>query len=144
MKSVQNPGKALAEECYQYLAWVTGAVEKFPRSHKFLLGDKIHAMSIELLMLIVQATYTRDRASLLRRAQIFLEQLRFLFRLCFDARLVSESGYEHAARQLNAIGRGIGGWQKAHDAQATQRALAPDRDLLRAAPGSETRDPRET
>jgi hypothetical protein len=72
MKSYQSPGKALAEECYQYIAWVTGAVEKFPRSHKFLLGDEIHAMSIELLMLIVQATYTRDRASLLRRAQIFL------------------------------------------------------------------------
>jgi hypothetical protein len=141
MNKGNNPGKIIAEEAYQYLHWVTGIVVKFPKAYKFQIGDRIQDRSLDLLMLIVEATYNRDRAPLLRRAQIFLEQLRFLFRLSHDARLINEGGYEHAARQLDRIGRSLGGWQKAHNAQATRPPVRDVRELPGVAPRGETGDP---
>lgn len=123
----------IAEECFQYLVWVTGIIEKIPRAHKFTVGDKIHLMSIDLQMLIVEAAYTRDRTAQLRRAQILLEQLRFLFRLSMESRLINSGSYEFAARSLDGIGRGLGGWKKAHDAKTTRQSFPTNRDIPGAA-----------
>jgi hypothetical protein len=47
------------------------------------------------------------------------EKLRFLFRLSKDMAYLDKRRYEHAARNLDEIGRLIGGWLKAgHGAQA--------------------------
>jgi hypothetical protein len=34
---------------FQFLLWLVPAVEKFPRSQKFLLGDRIQAMALDVL-----------------------------------------------------------------------------------------------
>ena len=95
--------------------WCT-AVDKFPRSQKFLLGDRIQSTALEVLERLVEATYTRERARLLAEANVGLEKLRFLFRLATDLRHLDLGGYEHAARALNEVGRMVGGWKRAHDA----------------------------
>ena len=60
---------------------------------------------------IVDATYTRNRAPILRRVNLSLERLRLLFRLSADLKLLDMRRYEHAARNIDEIGRG--GWIKA-------------------------------
>lgn len=91
-KSERKPsaGKAIAEELFQFVVWVSEKIEKFPRSHKFTIGDRIQSGCLDLMELVVEAIYTKDRAHLLRRAQLRVKQLRFLYRLCFDLRLVTE------------------------------------------------------
>jgi hypothetical protein len=137
-----NPGKAIAEEIFQYLVWLTQKVEKFPRSHKFTLGDRLHLTSLSLLEQVVEATYTKDRGKLLRQAQLIVEQLRYLFRLCHETRLITPDAYEYAARSLDSVGRGIGGWKKAHDAASARQPVRSDRDVPSAASGGAAGDPR--
>ncbi|MBI3376203.1 MAG: diversity-generating retroelement protein Avd [Betaproteobacteria bacterium] len=111
----RKTGPAL-EAMYRFILWLVPAVDKFPRSQKFLLGDRIQSTALEVLERLVEATYTRERVALLAQANLGLEKLRFLFRLAMDLRHLDLGGYEHAARALNEVGRMVGGWKRAHDA----------------------------
>ena len=143
MKKEANPGKVISAQCFQFLVWVTAKVEKFPRTHKFTVGDRIHAMVIDIQQGLVEATYTRERTGLLRKVQVDLEKLRFLFRLAAECRLINADSYQHAARQIDEIGRMTGGWQKAHHGQTARQSLPADREF-RSAPDSRPEgDPRQ-
>jgi hypothetical protein len=71
---------AAIEAHYQFLIWLMPTVEKFPRSHKFTLGDRIENAALDVLDALIEATYTRDRMPHLRRANLGIEKLRFLLR----------------------------------------------------------------
>ena len=105
---------------YQLILWLVPTVEKFPRSQKFLLGDRIQSVALDVLEKLIEATYTRDRGSILVRANLELEKLRYMIRLATDLKYLDNRRYEHAARQIDEIGRLIGGWRKAHHAKNTR------------------------
>jgi len=107
------------EAHFQFLLWLVPTVEKFPRSQKFLLGDRIQSVALDVLECLVEATYTRDRKGHLARANLGIEKLRFLFRLSVELHHLDRRRYEHAARTLDETGRLIGGWQKAHDGKTS-------------------------
>ena len=111
--AARQTGPAL-EAHFQFLKWLVPTVEKFPRSHKFLLGDRIQATALDILDALIEATYTRDRRAQLARANLGLEKLRFHFRLAADLQSLDRRRYEFAARELDEIGRLVGGWAKAH------------------------------
>jgi hypothetical protein len=98
---------------YRFVLWLVPTVEKFPRSQKFLLGDRMQATALDVMERLIEATYTRQRAPLLAQANLGVEKLRFLVRLATDLRHLDTRRYEHAARALDEIGRLIGGWRKA-------------------------------
>jgi hypothetical protein len=104
------------EAHYQYLTWLMPTIEKFPRSHKFTLGDRIENAALDVLEALIEATYTRDRSHHLRQANLGIEKLRFLLRFAAELRLIDRRRWEHAARALDETGRLIGGWVKAHGA----------------------------
>ncbi len=83
---------------YQFMLWLVPTVEKFPRSQKFLIGDRIQSTALSVLESLVDATYTRGRDRLLTQADLGVEKLRFLFRLSKDLKLLDLRRYEHAAR----------------------------------------------
>ena len=112
------------EAHYQFLLWLLPAVEKFPRSHKFTLGDRIENAALNVLEALVEATYTRQRTQHLQRANLGIEKLRFLIRLAADLKLLDRRRYEYAARTLDDTGRLIGGWMKAHHASSSATAAA--------------------
>ena len=114
--NARRTGPAL-EAHYQFLLWLIPTVERFPRSQKFLLGDRIQSIALEALDALITATYTRDRGAHLARANLCLEKLRILFRLATALRHLDLRRQEFAARQLDDIGRMIGGWSKAHAAR---------------------------
>jgi hypothetical protein len=113
--NARRTGPAL-EAMYQFLLWLVPAVDKFPRSQKFVLGDRIETAALDVLDALIAATYTRGRDSLLSDANLGLERLRFFMRLSCELRLIDTRRYEHAARSLDDIGRLVGGWVKAHRA----------------------------
>lgn len=47
---------------YRFILWFVPAVEKFPRSQKFVLGDRIMSTALGVLDRLGEATYTCDRA----------------------------------------------------------------------------------
>jgi hypothetical protein len=97
---------------YDYILWVIPKLDKFPRSQKYLLGDRIETLLLDLLELLVEAAYTREKRTLLRRANPKLEKLRYLMRLSKDLKLLNLKGYEFSARAIDGIGTSIGGWLK--------------------------------
>lgn len=102
-----------------FLRWLIPTVQKFPRSQKFLLGDRIQSCAIDVLERLIEATYDRNRDTALRRANLEIEKLRHFMRLAFDLRHIDERRYEYAARELDAIGRCIGAWRNMNAAHAT-------------------------
>ena len=118
----RGTGPAL-ESHYRFLLWLVPAVERFPRSQKFLLGDRIQRTALDVLESLIDATYTRQRGPHLARANLGLEKLRFLFRLAHDLRYLDLRRYEHAARCLDETGRSIGAWSKTHRARESTRPV---------------------
>ncbi len=85
-------------------------VRKFLRDFRFVLGNRILCGAYDILDLLIEAKYTKQRRELLTRANVRLEQVRFQIRLAFDEKLRAVGGYEQAARMQNEVGRLPGGW----------------------------------
>lgn len=64
---------------YDVLKWLMPQISKLPRSHKFTLGDRVTNLGLDVLTLLVEASYTRDKLDLLRQAkpQAGINALRF-------------------------------------------------------------------
>lgn len=71
---------------------------------RFTLASRIDTLALDVLGDLVEARYTRRKAEILRRANLRLEKLLVLLRPCHGRRLVPHPAYEHAARELDAVG----------------------------------------
>jgi 23S rRNA-intervening sequence protein len=117
---------AAIEAHYRFVVWLAPVVAKFPKSHKFTIGDRIETIALDVLEALIEGTYTRERSQHLRRANLGIEKLRFLLRLAADLRLLDRRRYEHAARTLDDTGRLVGGWMKAHIVSVSEAASKKD------------------
>jgi hypothetical protein len=109
--NARRTGPAL-EAHQRFLTWLIPTLEKFPRTQRFLLGDRIETTALDVLERLIEATYTRDRHDPLRLANLGLEKLRHLMRLSHQLQYLDHRRYEHAARALDETGRLVGGWIK--------------------------------
>lgn len=101
---------AAIESTYQLLLWLIPVLEGFPRSQKFQLADRMQTCALDVLDLLIEAAYSKEKAAHLRRANLALEKLRISVRLSKDLRHLDFKKYEHAARLIDTIGRQVGGW----------------------------------
>ena len=60
--SARQGGPAL-EAMYRFLLWLIPAVEKFPRSQKFLLGDRIQNTALDVLERLIAKPRIHGNAS---------------------------------------------------------------------------------
>lgn len=105
---------------YDLNLWFMQQMPKFPRSHRFVLGDRIQTLSLDILENLIEAAYTRDKLSLLKRTGINIEKLRYLIRASHDLSFLSMRQYQFVAEQLDEIGRMIGGWQRQQQSGASK------------------------
>lgn len=96
----------------EFLGWLLPATEKFPRKVRFTFSSRIDNLALDFLEDVIEARYTRGKGEILRRANLRLEKLRVLLRLCHGERYLATNGYEHAARRIDEAGRMLGGWMK--------------------------------
>jgi hypothetical protein len=97
---------------YDLVLWSCAHTGRFPRRHRFVLGERIERHLYDLLQQLLQAKYTRARQPLLAQANLTLEVLRFQMRLAKDLQCLPRNSYAFAARALDEIGRLVGGWLK--------------------------------
>lgn len=95
---------------YDYILWIIPKLEKFPRSHKFLLADRIENLVLDILESLIDAAYSKSKGDILRAANLKLERLRYLIRLSKDLKFINIKNYEFSSRAIHAIGTSIGGW----------------------------------
>jgi len=96
----------------ELLEWLLPATEKFPKRVRFTFADRINNLALDVAEDLVEARYSRDKQAILRRANLRLEKLRILLRLCHRLHYLPHQGYEHASRAINEAGRMLGGWIK--------------------------------
>jgi hypothetical protein len=95
-----------------FIKWLLPVTEKFPKRVRFSFADRMDNLALDVVEDLVESRYTRDKRSLLKRANLRLEKLRVLMRLSHDLHYVSYKAYEHALRSINEAGRMLGGWMK--------------------------------
>ena len=63
---------------------------------------------------LVEARYSnvKSKTSILRSANLKLEKLRVLFRVCHESKLISHDAYKHGSFSINEVGKMLGGWLK--------------------------------
>ncbi len=98
------------QSCHELLLWLIPQLDKFPRVRRFTLGEHIEHGLLEVLELLVEAAYTRNKEASLRRANLRLEVVRHLWRLAHELKVSATRQYEHGARLIDDLGRQIGGW----------------------------------
>ena len=101
------------EDMHALLQWIVPLLDKMPRNRRYTLATRIEEGFLFVLERLLEAAYSSNRQASLRAANLRLEVVRHLWRLCLELRAVSRSGWSHGAGQMLELGRQIGGWQKA-------------------------------
>lgn len=97
---------------YDCLLYLLPLIEKFPKPNRYLLGERIENTIFDILEIILEANYSKEKLPLLERANLKLEQARYYVRLCKDLKLADLHCYEVISRKINEIGVQLGGWMK--------------------------------
>ena len=92
---------------YLYTAFV-----KYPKSEKLGLVADYKENLYEFIFLIVSARKKYYKKTTLQDADVRLEMLRMFNDLSYDLHYIDIMRYELIAKQLNEIGRLLGGWIK--------------------------------
>ncbi len=101
-----------------FIKWFLPKLEKFPRNYKFLFGDRLVQIQLDLLEHLIEAYYRKEKLPYLRAANIELEKLRHLLQICTEMRFLSLDQFEYASRSLNQIGSMVGGWIRQQESKA--------------------------
>jgi len=100
----------LFNDTYSFLLWLWPTITRFPKSEKYVLGEKLKQTTLELLKNIIAFNNTTsNKKSYLDNMNIELETLRVLIRLAKDIKIIDFKKYEVASRQLDDIGKLLGG-----------------------------------
>lgn len=97
---------------YDLLMYLLPQVAKFPRSERFLLGERLESACFDIMEMLLNACYTSEKSSILNRTNIKLEHARYYVRLCKDLKLINLQKYEVVSKMINEIGVQLGGWMR--------------------------------
>ena len=95
---------------YRFLGWLLKTTEKFPKRVRFTFSTRLDNMALDVLEKIIEAAYTKQKTDLLKRANLTVEKMRVLIRLCHEERYLGNRAYEHAVEELFETGKMLGGW----------------------------------
>ncbi|MGA2262479.1 MAG: hypothetical protein ABSH28_13715 [Acidobacteriota bacterium] len=65
VEQVQDPA-VIVIKAYDFVLWLLPKAEKFPRSYRFSIGDRLVASGLDLLLHLVDAAYSSDKREPLR------------------------------------------------------------------------------
>ena len=95
-----NQPPQIITKVYDFLLYLVPQISKFPRSERYLLGERLETSSFDVLEVLLEACYTRDRLPLLSKANVQLEKIRYYVRLCKDLKLTSLHRYEVISKMI--------------------------------------------
>jgi hypothetical protein len=97
---------------YDFSKWLLQHTGKFPKSYRFSVAVKLENGILDFIELTTVANMRKDKLPLLQQADEKLARLRLLFRLSYEMRFINLKSYEHGSKQINELGRLLGGWMK--------------------------------
>ena len=113
-------GEMVVDQSRKLMSDSSRYVAKMPPPHKMTHGDRIVSRSIMLLECVVEAynSGVSDKPALIKRANTHLDKLREIVQGCHEDGIYDLSDREHLNREIDSVGRTLGGWSEslsAHD-----------------------------
>ncbi len=102
----------LMVKTYDFLKWLLPATEKFRKSQRFVMAQRLQQTALRFYELLIEARRVRPNDGVLKQADIELEKLRLYLRLCQDLNLLGMGQYQHASQMTTEMGKLLGGWIK--------------------------------
>lgn len=90
-----------------YLVWLFGKINNFPRKQKFLLGERIGNLALDIQQDIIRIQYSsvEQRKLLLRQFNLELEVFRQLMRLAWQMSFLSKKSFLWQEVKIDEVGR---------------------------------------
>lgn len=100
--------------CYDLLSWLLPRAEKFPRSFRFTVTQRLvdAALDVQEALFEAQSQRGTERLRALQRADSRLNRVRLYLRLAYDWHWLNAGQHEHVSRLVAELGRLLGGWIK--------------------------------
>ncbi|MEM7769096.1 MAG: diversity-generating retroelement protein Avd [Cyanobacteria bacterium P01_A01_bin.37] len=102
----------IIQKTHDLIQWYVPVLNRLPRDHKYLLGNRIISGLYDLLEGLIKARYVREKLPQLQQLNTQLDILRHQTRLLLDFQLLSAKRYQYVGQHINGIGMELGGWIK--------------------------------
>ncbi|MBD2267892.1 diversity-generating retroelement protein Avd [Anabaena sp. FACHB-1391] len=102
----------IIQKTYDLIKWYVPILNRLPKDHKFILGDRMIRELYELLEGLIIARYAKQKLMQLEPLNSQLDIIRYQTRLLLDFQLIPINRYEYAGKGINEIGMELGGWIK--------------------------------
>lgn len=102
----------IIQRTHDLIQWYVPILNRLPRDHKFILGDRIITGLYGLLEGLIRARYAKYKLPQLGELNTQLDVLRHQTRLLLNFQLLSDRRYEYVSQHINIIGVELGGWIK--------------------------------
>jgi hypothetical protein len=102
----------IIERTFDLIKWYIPILNRLPREHKFVLGDRIATNLYDLLDGLILARYASNKSGLLDGLNTKVDLLRYQSRLLLEFGCIYSERYIYASQLLTEIGKELGGWAK--------------------------------
>ena len=99
----KNQELTVITKTYDLIVWTVNHTSRFPRNQRHVLGVRIEQHLYDVLELLIEAKFSRQRREQLEVTNRKLETLRFLLRLAKDTKCLEVSSYGFG--ELTSYGR---------------------------------------
>lgn len=113
------------QKTYDFIKWYVPILNRLPRNHRFLLGDRMISELYEFLEQLIKARFEKDKLSRLENLNSQLAILRYQTRLLLDFEQIEIRRFEYATKRLNEIGVELGGWIKQQKGKSIETLRKP-------------------
>jgi hypothetical protein len=100
------------QDSYDLVIEIHKRVEKFPRIHRYSIGEKLKEISFNILDLIIKTNSLEQKTETLKEAEMLVEKLKVYIRLCYDLKIFGSKGFEYVVKKIDAINRQILKWKE--------------------------------
>ena len=97
---------------FETLEWILQHTMKFPKQQRFVMAKRIEEAALAFHDDLIWASKATEKISVLADADFHLERLKVYNRLAMKLKLSSFAQYEYLAKELDELGKLLGGWQR--------------------------------
>lgn len=108
---------AIFAKAYELLKYLYPVVNRFPKSEKYTLGQRVENSALAFLEQVIIANAEKDKSAALKKADAELEKLRIFVRLSHEFNFIGMKQYEIISGHIAELGKLLGGWKKRFSAQ---------------------------
>lgn len=102
----------LFEEWMNSTRWLLERTQRFPKTLRHSLTQRVEAAALDVLEHTTTAAYVRHKRPALEQANDALNRLRVLLRLAHELGVLPHAQYEEAAKRMASAGQLLGGWMR--------------------------------